>query len=166
VTLDNPVYLRNAMVDLLTRRTVERKEIPLSTSVEVAQVEQAELPVAPVRKFRPVEADIDHLASHYEALTKAKKDIAEMEAYVGHLERKIKEELDKRGATDGRINGAVVLTYRPIENFRFKEFAAEKPEIYNRYLVPRVVDQLDKAALMRDHAGVLEEFRSYSFQVK
>src|SRR5688572_8671392 len=43
VTLDNPVYLRNAMVDLLIRRSVEKEEISLSTSTEVAEVEQAEL---------------------------------------------------------------------------------------------------------------------------
>lgn len=165
-TLDNPVYLRNAMVDLLTRRPVEKEEIPLSTSTEVAQVEQTELLPAPVKKFKAVEADIDHLAEHFKALIKAKKDIAEMEAYVGHLEAKIKSELKKRGATDGRINGAVVLTHRPIANFRFKEFEAEHPEIYHRYMVPRVVDELDRDRLIKDHAGILENYRSYSLKVK
>lgn len=165
-TLVNPVYLRDAMVGLMNRRPVEKEEISLTTTTEVAQVEQAELLPAPVRKFKAVEADIDHLAEHFEALNKAKKDIAEMEAYVAHLEAKIKSELAKRGATDGRINGAVVLTHRPIANYRFKEFEAEHPEIYNRYMVPRVVDQLDKDRLIKDHGGILENYRSYSLKVK
>lgn len=157
----NPVYLRNAMVDLLTRPP--RQETQMSTDVEVRT--EPEVPVA-VKKFKPVETDIDHLKDRMARLTTARRDLATLKAFVEMEERFIKDELAKLGATDGRINGVVAVTYRPKNDYRFAEFREDHPEIYARYLEPTIVDQLNKDKLLADHAGLLAAYRSSAFSVK
>lgn len=157
----NPVYLRNAMVDLLTRPP--RKETKMSTDIEVRT--EPEVPVA-VKKFKPVETDIDHLKDRMDRLTQARKDRDTLAAFIEMEERYIKDELAKLGATDGRINGVVAVTYRPKNDYRFAEFREEYPEIYARYLEPTIVDQLNKAKLLADHPNLLAKFRSSAFSVK
>lgn len=158
----NPVYLRNAMVDLLTRPP--RKETEMSTDVAIP-TEDSLVAVRP-NKFVPVKADIDHLASHHKALMKARADLKQLKAYVEVLEDKFKEELTKLGATDGRIKGAVVVTYRPKEAFRWAEFRDAHPQIHDKFLRQVTVEKLDEVALLREHGGLLEDFRSSAFNVK
>lgn len=162
ITLDNPVYLRNAMVDLLTRRSVEKEE---KMTTEIVPVASAEL-VAPIAKMAPVEVDLDHLAKHYEAIVKGRRDIAEMEAYVAAMEDKFRTELAKHNATDAKISGRTVVTVRPADNFRYKEFEAAHPNVYRQYMKPVVVDKLDKAALRKEHGHLLEQYRTTVFNLK
>lgn len=160
-TLVNPVYLRNAMVDLMTR---PREEKSMSTDVTVRTEVSAE--VVPVRKFKPVEANIDHLADHYKKLVKARSDAKQLKAYIEALEVMIKQELADLGATDGKIKGAVVVTHRPKESYRLAEFREDHPEIYDKYLVPVTELKLNQNALLVDHAGMLEDYRSTAFNIK
>lgn len=169
VTLDNPLYLRNAMIGLMTGPAdKEGKDMTVTASTtEIVPAPAAEIvPVPPPRKMEPVAVDLDHLREHYKAIVKGRADIAEMQAYVAAMEAKFTEELVKFGATDAKINGRVVLTNRPAASFRYAEFREAHGDIYNRYLKPEVVDKLDKAALQRDHAGLLEPFRTTVLSVK
>lgn len=161
----NPVYLRNAMVDLLTR---PREENTMSTDVVVRTEEAAELvPAVSVKKrLKPVEANIDHMADHYKKLIKARADAKQLKAYIEALETMLKHELNTLGATDGKIKGAVVVTYRPKETFRLAEFREDHPEIYDKYLVPATTYVLDQDKLLADHAGMLEDYRSSAFNIK
>lgn len=159
----NPVYLRNAMVDLLTRP----KESKVTTSTDVQVRTEAPSAVEQrVAKFVPVEANIDHLASHHKALLKARADLKQLKGYIDMLEEKIKDELVKLGATDGKIKNAVVVTYRPKDAYRFAEFREAHPEIYDRYVTQVTVDKLDEQALLAQHAGLLADFRSRAFNIK
>lgn len=158
----NPIYLRNAMVDLLTRPPGQESQM----STDVAIPTEAEIvPVAP-KKFKPVETDIDHLKDRMDRLVTARRDLATLKAFVEMEERFIKDELAKLGATDGRINGVVAVTYRPKNDYRFAEFREDYPEIYARYLEPTIVDQLNRDKLLQDHAGLLAKYRSSAFSVK
>lgn len=158
----NPVYLRNAMVDLLTRPP--RQETQMSTDVAVPT--EAEIVPVAVKKFKPVETDIDHLKDRMARLHQARADRDTLASFITMEERFIKDELAKLGATDGRINGVVVVTYRPKNDYRFAEFREDYPEIYARYLEPTIVDQLNKDKLLQDHAGLLATYRSSTFSVK
>lgn len=160
-TLVNPVYLRDAMVSLMTRPKEEK-----SMSTDVAVHTEVSAQVVPVRKFKPVETNIDHLADHYKKLVKARADIKQMKAFEEALVTVIKHELAELGATDGKIKGAVVVTHRPRDSYRLAEFRDEHPEIYDRYVVPVTVLKLDEAALLADHAGMLEDYRSTAFNIK
>jgi hypothetical protein len=163
----NPVYLRNAMVDLLTRP--KESKVTTSTDVEVRTEPQTAMEqrvAARVAKFVPVEANIDHLASHHKALIKARADLKQLKGYIDMLEEKIKDELTKLGATDGKIKNAVVVTYRPKDAYRFAEFREAHPEIYDRYVTKVEVDKLDERALLAEHSGLLADFRSRAFNVK
>lgn len=122
--------------------------------------------LVPVAVAGPVETDIDELRSHVKSLKKAKQDLKELEAYIKVLEDKITETLEARGATDGKINNAVAVTWRPAKSYRFAEFAKVYPELVNKYMEPEVVDVLNKARLIADHAGILEPFRTKTLLVK
>lgn len=122
--------------------------------------------LVPVSKVVPVETDIDDLKSHVKALKKAKTDLKELEAYIKVLEDKITETLEKRDATDGKINNAVVVTWRPTKGYRFAEFAKHHPDIHAQYLEPEVVDVLNKAKLVKDHPGLLAPFQSRALLIK
>lgn len=161
----NPVYLRNAMVDLLTR---PKEEKSVSTDVAVHTEQAAEIvpAVAVKKKFQPTEANIDHLADHYKKLVKARADIKQMKAFEEALVTLIKHELNTLGATDGKIKGAVVVTHRPKEAYRLAEFREDHPEIYDKYLLPATTLVLDQDQLIRDHAGMLEDYRSTAFSIK
>lgn len=158
----NPVYLRNAMVDLLARPP--RQETEMSTDVAIP-AEAEVVPVA-VKKFKPVETDIDHLKERMERLHQARKDRDTLAAFIEMEERFIKDELAKLNATDGKINGVVAVTYRPTNNYRWAEFRETYPEIHDKFLEPQVVDVLNKAKLLKEHGGLLAEFRSSTFSVK
>lgn len=160
-TLVNPVYLRDAMAGLMARP----KEDKVTTSTEVEVRTEAQLPVR-VAKFKPVEVNIDHLADHYKKLIKARADIKQMKAFEDALVTVIKHELAVLGGSDGKIKGAVVVTHRPKEAYRFAEFREAHPEIYDRYVTKVEVDKLDEQALLAEHAGLLEDFRSTAFSVK
>lgn len=156
----NPIYLRDAMIGLMTRPPKEEK----SMSTDVAIPTESAVEVR--KKFKPVEANIDHLVDHYKKLIKAKADIKQMKAYEAALETMIKQELASLGATDGKIKGAVVVTHRPKEAFRFAEFRDDHPEIYDKYLIPTETFVLDEPKLIADHAGMLEAYRSTAFNIK
>lgn len=162
----NPIYLRNAMVDLLTRPREEKST--MSTDVAVHTEDAAELvpAVAVKKKFKPIEANIDHLSDHYKKLVKARSDAKQLKAYIEALETMVKHELTTLGATDGKIKGAVVVTYRPKDSFRLAEFREDHPEIYDQYLVPATTYVLDQDKLLSDHAGMLEDYRSSAFNIK
>lgn len=161
----NPIYLRNAMVDLMTRPKEEKST--MSTDVAVP-TEQAEIvPAVTVsKKFKPVETNIDHLADHYKKLVKARADIKQMKAFEDALVTLIKHELAALGATDGKIKGAVVVTHRPKDSYRLAEFREDHPEIYDQYMVPAQTFALDQDKLIADHAGMLEAYRSTAFNIK
>lgn len=152
-----PVYLRDIMLKLLT------KENTMTTDV-VAVTNSSEINLD--RLPKPVEVDIDHLAERFKRLAQGKRDLAELKAFVEGEEAAIVAELAKRGATDGRINGVVVLTHRPIKNFRYKEFADEYPDLVKEYMRPKVGLELDKEALAKAHPALLARFRSYSTLIK
>lgn len=159
----NPIYLRNAMVDLMTRPPRQEKS---TMSTEVSIPTSAEVVAVKAEKFKPVEANIDHLADHYKKLVKARADIKQMIAYKDALETMIKHELAALGATDGKIKGAVVVTHRPKEAYRLAEFRADYAEVYDKYLVPMETFVLDEDALIANHRGLLEAYRSTAFNVK
>lgn len=158
----NPVYLRDAMVGLLTRPP--RKETEMSTDVAIPT--EAEIVPVAVKKFKPVETDIDHLKDRMARLTQARADRDTLAAFIAMEERFIKDELAKLGATDGRINGVVAVTYRPKNEYRWAEFRDTYPEIHDRFMEPQVVDVLNKAKLLKEHGGLLAQFRSHAFSVK
>lgn len=122
--------------------------------------------LVPVSKVVPVETDIDDLKGHVNALKKAKTDLKELEAYIRVLEDKITETLEKRDATDGKINNAVAVTWRPTKGYRFAEFAKYHPDIHTQYLEPQTVDVLNKERLLRDHPGLLARFQSRALLIK
>lgn len=160
-TLVNPIYLRNAMIGLMTRP----QEDSMSTDVALPTPAEVDVPVA-VKKFKPVETDIDHLGDRMARLRQARLDRDTLAAFIEMEERSIKDELAKRGATDGRINGVVVVTHRPRDSYRLAEFRDAYPEIYAKYLEPEIVDVLNKSRLISDHRGLLEDFRSTAFNIK
>lgn len=161
----NPIYLRDAMVGLMTRPP--RQENSMTTDVAVPTEQTEIVPAVTVSKrFKPVEANIDHLADHYRKLLKAKADIKQMKAFEAALETMIKQELANLGATDGKIKGAVVVTHRPKHSYRLAEFRDDHPEIYDKYMVPAQTFVLDEGRLIADHAGMLEDYRSTSFNIK
>lgn len=162
-SLFNAVYLRDAMVGLMTRPP--RQEAQMSTDVAIP-TEAEVVPVA-VKKFKPVETDIDHLKDRMARLTQARADRDTLAAFITMEERFIKDELAKLNATDGRINGVVVVTNRPKNDYRFAEFREAYPEVYAKYLEPQVVEVLNKEKLVADHGkSILAEFRSSAFSVK
>lgn len=122
--------------------------------------------LVPVAVAKPVETDIDELKTHVKNLRKAKADLKELQAYIGVLEDKITQTLEKRGATDGKINNAVVVTWRPQNSYRFAEFAKTYPDIHAQYLEPEVIDVLNKARLLAEHPGLMEPFRSRALLIK
>lgn len=138
--------------------------------VFIAQVDEEDrvttTALVPVAVAKPVETDIDELKSHVKNLRKAKADLKELQAYIGVLEAKIQETLDKRGATDGKINNAVVVTWRPTATYRYAEFAKTYPDLCAQYMEPEVVDALNKARLAADHPNLLEPFRTRALLLK
>lgn len=122
--------------------------------------------LVPVVKAKPVEVNIDELEGHVTALRKAKKDLKELEAYVKVLEDKITQTLEAKGATDGKINNAVAVTWRPISGYRFKEFRETYPQLADTYMEPTTVLELNKTRLLADHKALLEQFRSKSLLIK
>lgn len=150
----NPIYLRDMMIKLLKDHPEEEDSM---TTTDLA-------PVA-TQKFKPVEVDLDHLKPRMERLAQARKDRDILAAFIEMEEKAIKDELSKLKGTDGRIDGVVVVTHRPIKQYRFAEFAENYPDIYNSYLEPTIVDKLNKDRLVKDHAALLEPFRSTAFKV-
>lgn len=148
-----PVYLREIMLKLLTKENTMTTDVVAVTNT--SEIDLFKLP-------KPVEVDIDHMAERFDRLVQARKDIATMEAFVASEEEAIKAELAKRGGTDARINGVVVLTHRPIKNFRYKDFAEEYPDLVKSYMRPTTSLVLDKAALAKDHPALLVRYRSTS----
>jgi DUF1680 family protein len=122
--------------------------------------------LVPVAVAKPVETDIDELKTHVKSLRKAKADLKELAAYIKVLEDKIQETLEKRNATDGKINNAVVVTWRPTATYRYAEFAKTYPDIHARYMEPEVVDVLNKARLAAEHPALLEPFRTRALLLK
>lgn len=122
--------------------------------------------LVPVAVAGPVETDIDELKSHVKSLKKAKQDLRELEAYIKVLEGKITETLEKRGATDGKINNALAVTWRPTKSYRFAEFAKIYPELISKYMEPEIQDVLNKARLVADHGSLLEPFRTKTLLIK
>jgi hypothetical protein len=152
-----PVYLRDIMLKLLTKENTMSTDV--ATVTNTSEIDLSRLP-------KPVEVDIDHMAARFQRLVQGRKDLAELKAFVEAEEAAITAELAKRGGTDARINGVVVLTHRPIRNFRYKEFTEEYPDLVKQYMRPKTGLELDKEALAKDHPALLARFRSTSLLFK
>lgn len=65
----------------------------------------------------------------------------------------------------GTIEGQEVFTHRPINNFRGKEFRDDHPILAKAYTETVEKEELDVAALKRDHPALYAEYQSRQFRI-
>lgn len=109
-------------------------------------------------------ANLGRYAEDLKNLRQARDDRKQIDAYIRGLEARLKKALGD--AEVAEINGVEVITYAKTDSYRWAEFATEHGQIAEKYKVLVQQEILDKDALLRDHASLLQDFRARQFLVK
>ena len=96
--------------------------------------------------------------------------LREVRAQIAVLEKQKKKLEDdlRRAVGDANVvtfGDDVVITNRPTDRFRGKDFANEQPILAKEYTKPVVVDQLDLEALEREHPEIFRHYQSRTFKI-
>lgn len=109
-------------------------------------------------------ANLSRYAQDMANLRQAKADKKKIDAYIRGLEQRLQK---AAGAAEvAEIDGVEAFTYAYTDSYRWAEFASEHGQIAEKYKVMVQQEALDKEALLRDHASLLQEFRTRQFLVK
>lgn len=100
------------------------------------------------------------VANYHQAL----RDIKQMQAYADGLKKKIIKRIGN--AEEATVGGVLAFTYAKTGSYRWAEFAAEHPQIAEKYKIQVVQEVLDKDQLLTDHAAILADYQSRQFLVK
>lgn len=109
-------------------------------------------------------ANLSRYAEDMANLKQAREDKKKIEAYISGLEKRLKKAIGD--AESAEIDGVEVFTYAKTDSYRWAEFLAENGEIADKYKIEVKKLELDKDALLRDHGGLLQAFRTRQFLVK
>lgn len=107
---------------------------------------------------------VDSLERLIDQVNQANKDIAEMEAFRNDLLEKIKKRMGD--ATVGTVNGVPRITWRWSEQWRWAQFREANPHLAKEFTRTVEVEELDKAALLKEHRGLLDEYRTRRMEVR
>lgn len=96
-------------------------------------------------------------------LRQVKAEIAELEKQKKKLETELRKAVgDAHLVTFGED---VVITNRPTDRFRGKEFEAEQPALAKEFTRPVVRDELDLAGLEAAHPEIFRRYQSRTFKI-
>lgn len=96
-------------------------------------------------------------------LREVRAQIAELEKKKKKLETELRRAVgDAQAVTFGPD---VVITNRPTDRFRGKDFANEQPILAKEFTRPVMTDELDLAALEAAHPEIFRRYQSRTFKI-
>lgn len=105
---------------------------------------------------------IDHIGAKYLQYLEKARALKTLQDEVNQMEREIREVVGNAEAAT--FHGTQVITNKPVNRLRGKDFAADNPTLNKQYTVPKLVDVLDTDALRRDHPNLYAQYQSRQFK--
>lgn len=109
------------------------------------------------------EATVEVPAALWTQYLQAKAEIAEWTKRAEDARRRLEEIIGDRHA--GTVNGAKVVTYRPMDRYAVQKLRAAYPDLTASYVVPRLIDEFDTAAFAVHHPDIAEQYRSRQLRI-
>lgn len=108
--------------------------------------------------------NLSRYAEDLRNLKQAKEDLKKVTAYIKTLEGRLKK---AAGAAEvAEVDGVEAFTYAYTDSYRWAEFVTENGDIAGKYKIKVEKEELDKEALLAEHYGLLQSFRTRQFLVK
>lgn len=107
---------------------------------------------------------IDHVAGKWLQYREMRDNRDALDKQISKLEQELREAVGD--ATEATIFGETVVTNKPVNTFRAKEFAADNPVLFKEFTRPVLKDEFDVDAFKAAHPNLFTQYQSRQFRVK
>lgn len=109
------------------------------------------------------QVDILMISDYVDKLRTAKREAAEMDAYIKKLEGVIKSKLGD--AEEGVVNGNPVVRYAATERIAWRQFVTDNPGLAKEYTVEKTVTAIDEEGLKAAHGDLVARYAVKNFNI-
>lgn len=107
---------------------------------------------------------IDHVAGKWLQYREMRDNRDALDKQIDKLEQELREAVGD--AHEATIFGEVVVTNKPVNTFRTKEFSNDNPVLFKEFTKPVLKDEFDVEAFKAAHPNLFTQYQSRQFRVK
>jgi len=106
---------------------------------------------------------LDQFAPKIQAALEAREEAKKLLAFADAIEQEIKDFIGDRDV-EATVFGVPVYTYQRKAAYAWRQFQNDNPHIAERFMVEKVVKELDKNAVLKNFGDVLANYQTREFR--